>query len=514
MDQAANYRGSASQFRALVEMTSEAILINQRNRVVYLNPAAVKLFGAASKEEIIGRPALDLFHPDYHEIIRGRIASLRVGHSVPDLEEKIIRLDGTVVDVEVSGTAFMYGKEMAVNVVIRDITERKKAEAERQAAEEDLRKALEKAEHSDQLKTAFLNNLSHEIRTPLNAIVGFSSLIGDENQTRDQIKNFAGIISKSSDQLLGIIEDIITISMIQTGQINVQESETNLGDLIDKVVARHGDKAARKGIEFIWDPAMVPRNTIVMADHGKLLQVLSHLVDNAIKFTDHGRVVILCSFVPENVLISVSDTGIGIDTSLGDLVFNQFYQRENEISRKKDGLGIGLPIAKAFIESMNGKLWYEPGNGSGTSFYMMFPFKPVNGNIMAPENNLPEAASKKKVLVAEDEQSNFLLIQEILSGRDLDILHAWNGRQAVDMVHEHPDIDLVLMDIKMPLMSGYEAAGYIKGIRAGLPIIALTANAMHGDREKALEAGCVEYLTKPFPVKTLVKFVDRYLGIC
>jgi CheY-like chemotaxis protein len=218
--------------------------------------------------------------------------------------------------------------------------------------------------------------------------------------------------------------------------------------------------------------------------------------------------------LPENVLIRVSDTGIGIDPSLGDLVFNQFYQSENEISRKKDGLGIGLPIAKAFIESMGGKLWYEPGNGSGTSFNVMFPFKPVNGKIKAAEHNLPQAASKKKVLVAEDEQSNFLLIQEVLSGMDLDILHAWNGKQAVEMVHSHPDIDLILMDIKMPLMGGYEATGHIREIRSDLPIIALTAHAMHGDREKALKAGCVEYLTKPFPVKTLINYVDRYLGTC
>ena len=211
--------------------------------------------------------------------------------------------------------------------------------------------------------------------------------------------------------------------------------------------------------------------------------------------------------------ICVSDTGIGIDPVLGDKVYERFYQYESAISKKRGGLGMGLPISRAFIVSMGGKFWYESAIGTGTSFYLSVPWKPV------VRKNKPELKSnhsqngKRRVLVAEDELSNFNLIQEVLAGMDVTFVHAWNGKQAVELIKQYSDIELVLMDIKMPLMGGHEATGIIKSLKPDLPVIALTAHAIRGDRELAIDAGCDDYLSKPYSIATLISFVERYLGV-
>ncbi|MGF1584861.1 MAG: PAS domain S-box protein [Bacteroidales bacterium] len=624
---------SELKYRTLVEITGEALFINQDDRIIYLNPAALKLFGAGKAEEIIGRSPFDFFQVEYHELIRERINKLYNGMDVPVVEYRLIARDGRISYVEVTTTLFQYNGRNALQVVMRDITERKIADSDsrqnqmlvqiagelanlggykvdlitqtitwseqvavmhevspgfsptmeqavnfyvpehhedvleaigrcavegividqeleiitargnrkwvkiigvperddsgkivsiiggiqdisdRKAIEENLTRALEKAEHSDNLKTAFLNNLSHEIRTPLNAIVGFSALISEPGQSAEQFNYLAGIIQNSSDQLLSIIDDIINISMIQTGQIEVHERETDVIQLVDKVFHRYSAGAELKNVAIVNSNELDPDNSMILTDGSKLTHVLSHLIDNAIKFTDRGRIEIRSSIIDDQLQLCVSDTGIGIDTSLGDRIYERFYQCESEISKKRGGLGMGLPISRAFIESMGGKFWYESAIGTGTSFYLRVPWKPV---VRQDKPELRRNFShnvKKRVLVAEDELSNFNLIQEVLVGMDVTIVHAWNGKQAVELVKQYSDIELVLMDIKMPLMGGHEATGIIKSLKPDLPIIALTAHAIQGDRELALDAGCDDYLSKPYSITTLISFVEKYLGI-
>jgi PAS domain S-box-containing protein len=623
---------SELKYRTLVEITGEALFINQDDKIVYLNPPAIKLFGAAKAEEIIGRSPFEFFQKEYHELISDRIKKLYSGLKVPVVEYKFIGHDGGIRDVEATATLFEFRGRKALQVVVRDITERKRTESEflqnqmmvqmagmlanlggyrvdlnsgtvtwsdqvsviyevspgfsptieqavnfyaseyhegikewfekcategivideeweiitergnrkwvktigvperddagnivgiiggiqdiseRKAIEENLISALEKAENSDKLKTAFLNNLSHEIRTPLNAIVGFSALISEPGQSAEQFNYLSGIIQSSSDQLLAIIDDIINISMIQTSQIEVHESEVNVIQLVDKVFHRYEARAELKNLAIINSNEIDPDNALILTDNSKLTHVLSHLVDNAIKFTDRGWIEIRSSLTGDHLQICVSDTGIGIDPVLGDKIYERFYQYESVLSKKRGGLGMGLPISRAFIESMGGKFWYESASETGSRFFLSVPWKPVAKKAQPQGEVHFSRIGKKRVLVAEDELSNFNLIKEILSGMEVIIIHAWNGKQAVELVKQYDDIELVLMDIKMPLMGGHEATGIIKALRPELPVIALTAHAIQGDREIALKAGCDDYLSKPYSIATLISFVERYLG--
>jgi PAS domain S-box-containing protein len=624
---------SELKYRTLVEITGEALFINQDDRIVYLNPAALKLFGVGKAEEIIGRSPFDFFQVEYHELIRERINKLFNGMDVPVVEYRLIARDGRIIDVEVTTSLFQYNGRNALQVVMRDITERKIADSdsrqnqmlvqiagelanlggykvdliaqtitwseqaavihevspvfsptieqavnfyateyhervneaigrcaeegiaideeweiitargnrkwvksigvperddsgrivsiiggiqdisERKAIEENLTRALENAESSDNLKTAFLNNLSHEIRTPLNAIVGFSALISEPGQSAEQFNYLAGIIQNSSDQLLAIIDDIINISMIQTGHIEVHERETDVRELVEKVFHRYSAGAELKNVAIVNSNELDPDNSMILIDGSKLTHVLSHLIDNAIKFTDRGRIEIRSSIIDDQLQICVSDTGVGIDPELGDKVYERFFQSESVLSKRRGGLGMGLPISRAFIGSMGGKFWYESAIGAGTSFYLSVPWKPVIRQDKPELRRNFADNGKKRVLVAEDELSNFNLIQEVLAGMDVNIVHAWNGKQAVELVKQYSDIELVLMDIKMPLMGGHEATGIIKSVKPDLPVIALTAHAIQGDRELAIDAGCDDYLSKPYSIATLISCVERYLGI-
>jgi PAS domain S-box-containing protein len=625
-------RESEGQYRSLIELTQEAIFINQNNRIAYLNPAALKLFGAENQEQVLGRSPLDFFHKDYHEKVRKRIEELLDGKKVPLDEEKIVRFDGTVVDVEIAATSFFFKNEIAIQVVARDITERKKAEkmqrrneyllqtagdlsklggwmvevqakkvvwsdqvaaihempsgyspsleegiclfapeyrelinvvinqclidgtpideeaeiitgknrrvwvrftgmAEKDMSgkvinvigavqditdvkiyEQNLEKALSKAEQSDKLKTAFLNNLSHEIRTPLNAIVGFSELLNHPDNSPEQTGYFTGIILKSSYQLLEIIESIINISTIEAGQIEINETETDITKTINSIYDRFREKAEAKGIELHVHNELSNNDSIVLTDEAMVNNVLSNLVDNSIKFTDKGKVVIGCSVKDEFTEFFVSDTGIGIDPSFHESVFERFQQVETELSKKRGGIGLGLPISRNFIEALNGKIWLKSIPGSGSVFYFTIPWKPLKKKKELKEIKEDHKSDPKtQLLVAEDEVSNFYLIQEMLSDTGISILHAWNGQQAVDLIKNCPDINLVLMDIKMPVMGGYEAAGQIREFRPEVPIVALTAHALHGDREKALNAGFDDYLSKPYQANNLKEIVSKYL---
>jgi PAS domain S-box-containing protein len=622
-------RESENQYRSLIEITKEAIFINQHNQIVYLNPAALELFGAESQEQVLGKSPLEFFHKDYHSLIRDRVERMLRGETLPLAEEKVVRLDGTIIDVEVAATCFKFKDEAAIQVVARSISERKRVEeilkrnefllrmagnltniggwmvdvkekkvswseqvseihqlppgyfpspdealkffapeyhsritdayskclkegiafdeeveiitgygsrvwvrftgmaerdpsgtiirviggiqdiTEKKIYERNLQNALRKAEQSDKLKTAFLNNLSHEIRTPLNAIVGFSEILNQERHSPDRIRYLTGVIAKSSDQLMAIIENIINISTIDTGQTEVFEIETNIDALFIQLHDKFRKSARVKDIELHSFCDVSGGNSIVMTDEGKVRSVLTHLIDNAIKFTDKGKVEFGCSLNGDFLQFYVSDTGIGIEPSFHTSVFERFGQVEIELSRKRGGIGLGLPISRHFVETLQGVLWLESVPGEGTTVYFTIPWKPLK---VAKKETTEKLLARKefKLLVAEDEESNFFLIHEMLSGMNLDILHAWNGRQAVEMVEKNKRIDLVLMDIKMPVMGGFEAASLIKELRPEIPVVALTAHALQGDREKALNAGFDDYISKPFPLERLKGIIDRF----
>lgn len=383
---------------------------------------------------------------------------------------------------------------------------------QRQRSIEELRLALMKAEESDQLKTAFLNNLSHEVRTPLNAIVGFSGLLNKPKLTDETRTHFTDIIQKSSDQLLYIIDSIFDIATIEAGQVKVFERETNLNRVLATVQGQFLLKVAGEDLALEFVPGLRDEDANVVTDETKLFQVFNNLVENAIKFTEKGKIHFGYSVFGEILHFYVSDTGIGIPADKHEIIFEKFRQADFSISRTYGGTGLGLYISKSYIEKLGGAIHVESEPGKGSTFSFTLPLKRLSGKDKSgfPKKE-PVKSINKTILIAEDDELNYSLVREMLSGLGLTIIHAKDGREAVDICRTTPGIELVLMDIKMPNMDGYEAMEIIKKVNPDLPLIALTAFAMVGDREQILERGFTDYIPKPVNLATLIKVVSSYL---
>lgn len=399
--------------------------------------------------------------------------------------------------------------EASLDEILHDVlTHHKELELQK----EELRLVLHKAERSDKLKSIFLNNLSHEIRTPLNAIVGFSEFLNEEEISREQISHLTGIICQSSKQLLNVIDEIVNISTIEAGLVELYESETNLNELLSQLYERFFSTATHKGIRFRLNSRLSETEPIVITDGSKLLHILTNLLDNALKFTDNGHVEFGCLPEKNTLKFYVADTGIGIHPDFHTSIFHRFEQVETEQSSVRGGMGLGLAVARAYAELMGGSIRVESEYGKGAAFFVELPWKRTVRKESTGLNGLAfTKMDGKTILVAEDEENNFELTRVILSDYDMEILHAWDGAQAVEMVKEHEDIALVLMDIKMPIMNGYEATRQIKSMKPTLPVIALTAYALPGDQERALENGCDDYMAKPISIPALLDKVKRYL---
>jgi PAS domain S-box-containing protein len=407
---------------------------------------------------------------------------------------------------EINHTGMMYKGKEAMLEIFQDITERKDNEQE-------LIMAKEKAEESDKLKTAFLHNISHEIRTPMNAIVGFSALLGEPDTGIEERKSYIDVITQSSNHLLSIITDIVDISNIEANLIKIVKSELNINSALKSLCNQFSPRAAEKNIKLDWETILPDTEALVLTDRTKLTQILSNLISNALKFTDKGSVKI-SYFLKNNFLeFSVADTGIGILPQFHEKIFDRFYQVQNSVSRLYEGTGLGLAISKAYVELMGGKLWLSSEREKGTTFFFTIPYEKVPEKILpVAERKAPEHfmfTEKKVILVAEDIESNFKLIKYFLSGSNAELIHAINGKEAVEKYLSTPGIDLVLMDIKMPVMDGYSAVKLIREKNQLIPIIAQTAYA--DDKDKAIELGCSGFISKPFDKKSLFRVLSDFI---
>jgi CheY-like chemotaxis protein/nitrogen-specific signal transduction histidine kinase len=387
-----------------------------------------------------------------------------------------------------------------------DITERKEIV-------EELIRAKEKAEESDKLKTAFLHNISHEIRTPMNAIVGFSALLGEPEVDEKTRKSYIEVIMQSSNHLLSIITDIVDISNIEANLIKTYKNEVPINTTIKSLFNQFIPKAAEKKIDMIWEPGLSDYDALILTDKSKLSQIISNLISNAIKFTDKGTIKIGYKLVENFLEFCVSDTGIGISPEHHARIFDRFYQVSNAMERLYEGTGLGLAISKAYIEHLGGKIWLSSEQGKGTSFFFTIPYeKQVATTLPVTEKGVPDSyvfPVKKVILVAEDIESNFKLIRYFLSDSNVEVLHAYNGKEAVEKCLSTGKIDLILMDIKMPVMDGYTAVKLIREKNAIVPIIAQTAYI--DDKEKAIECGCSGFISKPFDKKSLFKVLREFI---
>jgi PAS domain S-box-containing protein len=389
---------------------------------------------------------------------------------------------------------------------------------DRKKKEEELRTALAKAQESDRLKSTFLATMSHELRTPLNAIIGFSDL-ADNERSKEEIIKFCQIIHKSGTHLLGIVNEVFDFTLIDTGEMKLYYEEHKLKEIFDdlyQIIQKEQLTLHKEDIKLSYHMPESYQDVVFITDKQRFQQVFINLLKNALKFTDKGSIEFGFSALEEDYLqFFVKDSGIGIAKDKQDIIFDIFRQADDSHTRKHDGVGLGLSISKKIISQMQGSIWVESTLGKGTNFYFKLPF---NSQTLPSKQPLIERKKKKKlkvnahsILIAEDDAVNFSLIKSMLESLKLELIWAKDGKEAIDIVEENPEIDLILMDIRMPILNGLEASKIIKKAHPNLPIIAQTAYAISGDRELALQAGCDNYISKPIQKSLLFDLIKKYL---
>ncbi len=374
----------------------------------------------------------------------------------------------------------------------------------------ELEGALQLAEKSNQLKTAFLSNLSHEIRTPMNAIVGFSDLLVS-NYPDKKLEEYVSIIRSSSSQLLSIINDIIEMSMIDTNQVNLHYSNVNVNRTIGEICASFSVGMDANSKVELKKNLPVHQNYQIYTDEVKLRQILTNLVSNALKFTERGLVEVGYSEGNDFLEFYVKDTGIGIDPKYHEDIFERFWRVDHPDLTLYRGLGIGLTLSRSFVKLMGGNIWLHSEPSIGSTFYFTVPFKKTSET---PSEKETEKLSfdNHVILICEDDDNNLYYFKELFSKTNTFILWARNGNEAVKSVKENPNIDLVLMDLKMPEMNGWEATKIIKTIRPELPVIAQTAHALIIETSQLTTKGFDDYVTKPIKKSELFDKISRYIG--
>jgi len=421
------------------------------------------------------------------------------------IEMEMQAFDGTYL-VACTPVFDKQGKLKEVIHIATDITNRKKAEL-------DLIKAKEKAEESDKLKSSFIANMSHEIRTPMNGILGFTGLLKDE-QSDPEIKNkYLDIIDINGRQLVSIIDDIIDVAKIEANQLSIEYAECNINTFIKQIYTDFNFKLSTRPIKLIFNLSLNDNQSHVLLDETRVRQVLVNLLNNAAKFTHEG--FISFGYILENnstLKFFVKDTGIGMEKEEQQYIFEQFRQADVGTTRKYGGTGLGLTIAKKLTELMGGEIFVESEKGQGSAFYFVLPYHPVSKNTEKEIKDTTAISNYnwlgKTILVVEDDKTSFQFLREVLSRTKVKILHAETGEDSVKMANKYPEINIVLMDVRLPKMNGYTATEKIKKLRPELPVIAQTAYAMKEDKNKCLSNGFDDYISKPIAYNILLKKID------
>ena len=494
-----------AQYRLLADTATDAIVtVDESGRVLFANPAVDRLFGY-EPEEVIGEP-LSMLAPERdrprHEAVFDGVRAGRYQVSVSAARVQGLRKDGREIALELSCGEGRVGHQRFFTGILRDVSDR-------QVAEQALIEAREQAIESSRLKSEFLASMSHEIRTPMNGVTGMLELLLEESLTEQQRKRVTVALG-SAQALLTIINDILDLSKIEAGKLDLLPEWTDVRALIDDVVGLLRPLAADKGLQVESSCAAdVPAR--VLADGGRLRQVLLNLAGNAVKFTDEGRVSIgiaVVSATQERVRLqcSVSDTGIGIPVDQIPLVFEKFTQLEGAAGRRSNGTGLGLSICRKLIDLMGGSIQVTSQPAKGSRFWFDIEVPCAGQERTAPavpqESADVSRARGAKVLLVEDNPVNRQFALAVLKSVGAVVTVAVDGSQAVKLASE-AEHDLILMDCQMPVMDGYEATRRIRAAGNKTPVIALTANAMEGDRDRCAAAGMDDYLAKPIRPDTL-----------
>ena len=389
-------------------------------------------------------------------------------------------------------------------------------EKEKLAAE--LIIALNKAEQNDRLKTAFLGNMSHEIRTPLNSILGFSDLLKSEDITEEERPKFIEMIEQSGKRLLNIINNLIEISKIESGVTEVVCSTFNLNEKLDYIYTFFKTEIKKLGLELVFQNGLPFEAATIVSDREMLFTILINLVKNAIKYSDTGTIEFgynLTSMDQQRVLqFYVKDTGIGIPAEHLEHIFNRFEQVDSDHTRLHEGNGLGLSIAKAYVELLGGKIWVESVLEKGSTFFFTLPYNTEPATTpdkeIDPLEETVRLSKRLNVLIVEDDELSELLLTRIVETYSQKMLYAKTGEEAITICRNNPDLDLILMDIRLPEKDGLVSTRQIREFNKEIIIIAQTAYALTGDKTMALAAGCNDYITKPINRRMLLEMIHTF----
>jgi PAS domain S-box-containing protein len=497
---------SEIRYRELFESSPDAIILAdiESGMLVDANTSACNLLGR-SLDEIKQMHQTMLHPPDKKEVVVDLFAthvnSSKSKDTFLPLETTVIRSDGTEIPVEVLASSISLGGKQILQGVFRNITERKLAEKE-------LLKAKEKAEASDKLKSAFLNNISHELRTPLNGIIGFSEMLAQPDSSDEDRLEFSKMIKKSSNRLINTITSYMDISMIASGITEIRKRPVNLSQFLDKIANQAYEICNSRNLELKVTKHNYSIDNQIITDENLLTKVFAHLIDNAVKFTKEGSITIGYEHKTGLHQFSVSDTGSGIPKESISVIFEVFMQADLSTSRGYEGSGVGLSIARGFVNLLGGEIWVESNSHEGSSFFFTIPENEVSIEATVKRETLQQP-TPKVILVAEDEDSNYKYLEIVLKKASFNVFRSVNGFETVDMCRNNPEISVLLMDLKMPGMDGFEATRQIRKILPKIPIIALSAFISEEDQNAAIEAGCNEFLLKPVNKIKLLETIEK-----
>lgn len=407
-------------------------------------------------------------------------------------------------------TNYLYTQVKNHNMILEKKVKERTEELE--LINEQLKEALEQAEAANRLKQAFLNNISHEIRTPLNGIIGFSHLLTDSSIGFNEKSDYLNIMQDSSTRLINTVTSFLDISLLNSGNMELMPTTVNPEILLLETYDRFTAACLKKKLDIKFITNNIPKSFTFVSDENMLRKILENLVDNAVKFTEQGGVEVGTEIFSNQIKFYVKDTGVGISEEFKSRIFRSFNQESENITRNYEGLGLGLSIAKGLVELLGGEIGYNSEPGSGSEFYFTIPLNAHTGAI-TPDYFIPTEKKKQKILIVEDDETNYYLLYYLLMHSNVELSHAQNGIEAIQFFKANSDIDIVLMDLKLPDMDGFEATHEIKSMNNKVPVIAVTSYSGIVERQQAIHAGCDDVIVKPVSKTVLFDKLSKYIAI-
>ena len=499
-------RNSEENFHRFLNESPLGIrIVTKKGETIYANATFLKMYGISSLEDFKNLSIFQRYTPESYQQYLERKAKRKINpDSVEGYTVSINRTNGEIVHLDVLRKEILWNGIYQYQVIYQDITDRVQML-------EKLTEAKMKAEESNRLKTAFMNNISHEIRTPLNGILGFGEIIVNEKLDQKEKEQYLAVVNESSERLINTISDYMDISLLVSGNQEVSFSYFSVDAMLEEIYQLFKPKCDWAKIEFFLTLNTFTRGLMIKSDRELIRKVFRHLIGNSLKFTRTGEIEIGVKARPHEIEFFVRDTGSGIHPENQKYVFDFFTQEDVSASREYEGSGLGLAISKNIVELLGGHIEIESAKDKGSTFRFIFPLESKR-NEAIDDKTVGNLSGKKLILIVEDEIYNGKYAELLLKNAGFDTILVDNGLKAVETCIQNEKVELVLMDLKMPVLNGFEATRQIRVFRHNLPILALTAYTQNNEKNQAFKAGCNDYLLKPIKKELLLMKISQFLS--